>query len=306
MHFCHPNMRAENKLRLICHTHDCLHNFCINCKCEQITQVDNTKYLGLIVDQDFSWKLHIRHISNKLRKIIRDFNFLKSNLTYPVHRIMYFSLAHSYFNHGITAWGSASPPTPPLNSGEEIPVLSPEATKNLAEGPILHSIDLSYPALSSDEAQAKDQVVDDGALDIDITEYFERLSAPAVQTGGSGAPVANQQLEGRSLRPNPCLSDFFKELGARSTLVSPLKIKITPHKAPPLTPLSPPKNNNTGTIPKIPKAPKAHKERRKSLIPTPVSSPITLPVSPASMPFVNSRSRGSSGNSLSSHRTPPI
>jgi exonuclease III len=108
MHFCHPNMRAENKLNLICHTHDCLHNFCINCNCEHITQVDNTKYLGLIVDQDFTWKLHIRHISNKLRKIIRDFNFLKSNLTYPVRRIMYFSLAHSYFNHGITAWGSAS------------------------------------------------------------------------------------------------------------------------------------------------------------------------------------------------------
>lgn len=29
-----------------------------------------------IVDQDFTWKLHIKHISKKLRKIIRFFNNL--------------------------------------------------------------------------------------------------------------------------------------------------------------------------------------------------------------------------------------
>jgi hypothetical protein len=109
MHFCQPNMRTQNhKLSIISHTYNCLHNFCINCTCTQLTQVESTKYLGLVVDQDFSWKLHIKHISNKLQRIIREFNFLKSNLTYPVRRIMYFSLAHSYFNYGITAWGSAN------------------------------------------------------------------------------------------------------------------------------------------------------------------------------------------------------
>jgi Reverse transcriptase (RNA-dependent DNA polymerase) len=109
MHFCQPSMRTESlKLKIISHTYDCLHNFCINCTCTPLTQVESTKYLGLFVDQDFSWKLHIKHISNKLRRIIREFNFVKSNLTYPVRRIMYFSLAHSYFNHGITAWGSAN------------------------------------------------------------------------------------------------------------------------------------------------------------------------------------------------------
>jgi Reverse transcriptase (RNA-dependent DNA polymerase)/Endonuclease-reverse transcriptase len=109
MHFCQPNMRAPNvKLNLICHTHECLHNFCINCTCTQLEQVENTKYLGLYVDQDFTWKLHIKHVSNKLRRVIREFNFLKSNLTYKVRRIMYFALAHSYFNYGITAWGSVN------------------------------------------------------------------------------------------------------------------------------------------------------------------------------------------------------
>jgi Reverse transcriptase (RNA-dependent DNA polymerase) len=108
LHFCQPSARNDLNLKVVCHNYDCLHNFGINCTCECLNQVESTKYLGVIVDQDFSWKLHLQYVSKKLRKIICEFNYLKSNMPYNVRRIMYFSLAHSYLNYGITAWGAVN------------------------------------------------------------------------------------------------------------------------------------------------------------------------------------------------------
>jgi exonuclease III len=108
MHFCIKSMRGQNKLNLICHDYECLHNFHTSCNCKCISQVSSCVYLGLHVDEDFSWKNHVNHLVSKLRTVVREMTFARSRLTYSAKRIVYHSIAHSHLNYGITAWGSAN------------------------------------------------------------------------------------------------------------------------------------------------------------------------------------------------------
>ena len=119
MHFCLKSMRGENKLNLVCHDYECLHNFQIQCKCECVAQVRKCVYLGLHVDEDLSWKTHVNHLVAKLRSVVREMTFARSNLTYSAKRIVYHAIAHSHLNYGITAWGSATL-TPLLDVQEKI------------------------------------------------------------------------------------------------------------------------------------------------------------------------------------------
>jgi exonuclease III len=109
MHFCLKSLRKdEERLNLICHEYDCLHRFQVNCNCDALAQVKNCVYLGLHLDEDFTWKLHIKHLVSKLRSVVRELTFAKANLTHGARRILYFSLAHSHLHYGITAWGVAN------------------------------------------------------------------------------------------------------------------------------------------------------------------------------------------------------
>jgi Reverse transcriptase (RNA-dependent DNA polymerase) len=108
IHFCPKSMRGALKLNIVCHLHECLHTFEINCKCSGITQVEKCVYLGLHLDQDFSWKGHIKHLVSKISSVVREMNFSKSKLNYKARKIIYHALAHSHLNYGITAWGSAT------------------------------------------------------------------------------------------------------------------------------------------------------------------------------------------------------
>jgi exonuclease III len=108
MHFCIKSMRGQHKLNVICHDYECLHNFQTSCNCQCISQVSSCVYLGLHVDEDFSWKNHVNHLVSKLRTVVREMSFMRSNMTYSAKRIVYHSIAHSHLNYGITAWGSAN------------------------------------------------------------------------------------------------------------------------------------------------------------------------------------------------------
>lgn len=47
-----------------------------NCDCEIIDQVEQIKYLGVIIDQKISWKpRHVNHLQNELRKTLESFIF---------------------------------------------------------------------------------------------------------------------------------------------------------------------------------------------------------------------------------------
>jgi hypothetical protein len=69
-----------------------------------ITNINSTKFLGLIIDSTLSWKDHIAELTRKLDKAcyaIRTQTFLRSP---EVMRMVYFSYFHSIISYRIIFW----------------------------------------------------------------------------------------------------------------------------------------------------------------------------------------------------------
>lgn len=88
---------------LIYHKSNCNSNS--NCQCQEIEQVDNIKYLGLVVDSKISWKNHVESLKHKLLKYIRIFYMLKTVCKMEVLRSVYFALISSKLEYAIEIWG---------------------------------------------------------------------------------------------------------------------------------------------------------------------------------------------------------
>lgn len=104
------NKLKTHYLPFSCITSD-LPNFNINVDSEHesflIAPVKQIKYLGIIIDSQLKWNLHIEHIVNKLRCILYKFNILKDILPFEYMRLLYLSLMESHLRYGICAWGGA-------------------------------------------------------------------------------------------------------------------------------------------------------------------------------------------------------
>ena len=72
-----------------------------------ITEKTETKFLGVIVDNQLSWNAHIKHISNKISKSVAILRLLRD--TFPKHilKTLYLSLTYPYFNYCNLIWGTA-------------------------------------------------------------------------------------------------------------------------------------------------------------------------------------------------------
>lgn len=70
-----------------------------------IERVTNFNFLGLLINENLSWKPHIDLIANKISKYIGILNRLKRFLPHYVLRTLYFSMIHSALNYSILAWG---------------------------------------------------------------------------------------------------------------------------------------------------------------------------------------------------------
>jgi hypothetical protein len=72
-----------------------------------ITNINSTKFLGLIVDSTLSWKHHVAELTpilNKACYIIRTLTFVRSP---EVLRMVYFSYFHTILSYGIIFWGKS-------------------------------------------------------------------------------------------------------------------------------------------------------------------------------------------------------
>ena len=74
----------------------------------ELSQVVCTKFLGLYIDSDLSWKSHILYLSKILSRNTGILNKLKS--FFPSHTLLsvYSTLITPYLNYGILVWGNAS------------------------------------------------------------------------------------------------------------------------------------------------------------------------------------------------------
>jgi hypothetical protein len=76
-----------------------------NCNCQTIENVGSFKYLGVIIDRELSWKVHIEELTKGLKGSIRKFYFLRNVCDQNLLRILYFALINSKLQYGIHCWG---------------------------------------------------------------------------------------------------------------------------------------------------------------------------------------------------------
>jgi hypothetical protein len=75
---------------------------------ENITRVNSTKFLGMIIDDKLNWQDHISHTKNKMSSGLYALNKSKHVLGKNHLKTLYHSLIHPYLSYGLLLWGSAS------------------------------------------------------------------------------------------------------------------------------------------------------------------------------------------------------
>jgi hypothetical protein len=78
---------------------------------EQLEIVQKTTFLGLILDSQINWKLHIECTTKKVAKVIGIISRAKQFLNKKTLVQLYFSFAYPYLIYGNLLWGSTSAST---------------------------------------------------------------------------------------------------------------------------------------------------------------------------------------------------
>lgn len=90
------------------HIHDSDCSLVQACTCSNyIERKTSLKYLGIYLDQNFTWKEHLAYVTSKARKLIFKFYELRNILTLSTLKVAYCALVESIINYGIVVWGGA-------------------------------------------------------------------------------------------------------------------------------------------------------------------------------------------------------
>ena len=92
-----PNIRNQQRLNQI-------PNLIVNGI--QIDKVESIKFLGVLIDQNLSWKLQINNILNKLNHSFYVLNSSKRKLPLTIMKLLYNAHVMSHISYGNLAWGS--------------------------------------------------------------------------------------------------------------------------------------------------------------------------------------------------------
>lgn len=110
MHIHSPFFTCRNP-QIKAHSHNCLHletHKGDKCQCRCLDNVCSFKYLGIIVDHNFKWDVHVREVTKKLRVCAAKFYYLRQYLPYNTMKLLYSSMCESIIRYGLKAWGSAA------------------------------------------------------------------------------------------------------------------------------------------------------------------------------------------------------
>ena len=75
---------------------------------EKIEQVEQIKFLGVILDENLTWKKHIQYINRKIAKNIGIISKARTILNKKTLLTLYYTFIYPYLNYCITSWGSAN------------------------------------------------------------------------------------------------------------------------------------------------------------------------------------------------------
>ena len=73
-----------------------------------IKKVNETKFLGVIIDEDLSWKPHIAKLNKKLKSACGRLYRIINSLPPHIHKQIYHSLFESHLSYAISVWGGVS------------------------------------------------------------------------------------------------------------------------------------------------------------------------------------------------------
>ena len=76
--------------------------------CENF-EVKYTKYLGIYIDEELSWKYHINHIASKISKMTGIMAKARYHLTSKILLTLYHIMIYPYLNYCNIIWGSTYP-----------------------------------------------------------------------------------------------------------------------------------------------------------------------------------------------------
>ena len=65
-----------------------------------------TKFLGVLIDENLSWKQHINNVSTKISKSIGILYKSRGIVKQPLLKQLYFSFDHCYLNYANIVWTS--------------------------------------------------------------------------------------------------------------------------------------------------------------------------------------------------------
>ena len=72
-----------------------------------LKRVHYSKFLGIIIDEDLTWKPHINNVCTIVSRNIGIINKLKLCFPKTTLLTLYYALIYPYLNYGILAWGNA-------------------------------------------------------------------------------------------------------------------------------------------------------------------------------------------------------
>jgi hypothetical protein len=74
----------------------------------EINQVEHTKFLGLIIDENLSWDNHINHVVNKMSAGLYAMRQMYKICSSETLLTVYYSLVHSHLAYGISLYGGTT------------------------------------------------------------------------------------------------------------------------------------------------------------------------------------------------------
>ena len=80
----------------------------IKIKNTPLKPVQQTKFLGVIIDENLSWEPHIMDLSKRLRCYIGSIKRIADSIPKELYKTLYHTLFESHLNYGITVWGGVS------------------------------------------------------------------------------------------------------------------------------------------------------------------------------------------------------
>jgi hypothetical protein len=89
---------------IIAHNFHCFHNNQALCRCKPILQVNCVTYLGVKVDENFSWSHHVDLLCNKLRILLGKFYYLSFKVPLNTLKYLFKSLVESIIGYALNCY----------------------------------------------------------------------------------------------------------------------------------------------------------------------------------------------------------